>query len=373
MLKGLNLNPGVTGFGLVGATVNGVLQTGSAALRQSNTFRTNIANGNYTAAASSLNSSTAITGQGGGLIRNGGLPENFIVNNPQFNNVTFSSNPGSSIYHSMQAQLTFRPTSGLNYQATYVWSKAISACANALCSTWANVLDRSLDRTLQDSNRAHDFRINGTWELPFGPNRMLLGNSHGVLARLVERWQLSWILNLTSGAPLSIAPPNANTYNSYLGYGRPMIVGNFPKDQGKAVKTSGLPVYFAPGTYQTVNDPQCANVTTLQGLRTACTLGALADSQGRLLLQAAAPGTLGTLGESWITGPGSFRFDLSASKTMRISETKSVQLRMDARNVLNHPILGSPNLDINSANFGQIPADSVTGARQFQAQLRFSF
>ena len=121
--------------------------------------------------------------------------------------------------------------------------------------------------------------------------------------------------------------------------------------------TAGLPNYFDAGTYRTITDPQCANVTSLQGLQTACTLGALADSQNRLLLQTPAPGTIGNLGDNWITGPGSFRFDMSAVKTVRISETKKVEFRLDARNVLNHPILGNPSLDINSANFGQIAAD----------------
>jgi hypothetical protein len=368
MLQGLNLNPGVAGFGAVGTTVNGVLQTGSMHLRQNTTFRGNIANGNYGAVANSLNSSTAVTGQGGGLIRNGGLPENFIVNNPQFNNVTLSTNPGSSIYHSMQAQLTFRPTGGLNYQTTYVWSKAISSCSNDNCTNWIDVLNRRLDRSLQSSDRRHEFRVNGAWELPFGPNRLLLGNSSGVIARLVERWQLSWIVNMTSGAPL-----NVTTMNTYIGRQRPQIAAGFAKDQGEARMTAGLPNYFDAGTYRTITDPQCANVTALQGLQTACTLGALTDSQGNILLQSAAPGTLGNLGDNWITGPGSFRFDMSASKTVRINETKTVEFRIDARNVLNHPILGNPSLDINSANFGQIAADGVSGTRNFQALLRLNF
>jgi hypothetical protein len=64
---------------------------------------------------------------------------------------------------------------------------------------------------------------------------------------------------------------------------------------------------------------------------------------------------------------------MSAIKTVRISETKKIEFRLDARNVLNHPILGNPSLDINSANFGQIAADGVSGTRNFQALLRFSF
>jgi hypothetical protein len=375
MLNGLNVNPGVAGFGAVGTVVNGVLQTGSMALRQNTTFRANIANGNYAAVASALNSSTAVTGAGGGLIRNGGFPENFVVNNPQFSNVTFETNAGGSTYHSLQAQLTFRPVSGLNYQATYVWSKALTNCPDQNCTVWANAANRSLDKTLQGSDRRHDFRINGGWELPFGPNRRLLSNSTGVLARLVEHFQLNWILNLTSGAPNSLGPalPLATgATNTYIGYSRPNIVGDFPH-QSEAKMTSTLPVYFAPADYRTITDPQCANVTPLQGLQTACTLRAIADAQGRIVLQNAAPGSFGNVGSSWVEGPGSFRFDMSMSKTIRVTESKTVQFRVDARNLLNHPILGNPNLDMNSGSFGQIAATGVTGNRNFQALLRFSF
>src|SRR4029434_11234145 len=127
-------------------------------------------------------------------------------------------------------------------------------------------------------------------------------------------------------------------------------------------------------TYQIVKDPGCFSLTTLQGLQAQCTNNALADLQGNTILKHAAPGTLGSLGDRWIEGPGSFRFDLGASKTMKIDESKSVQIRIDARNVLNHPILGNPSLNINNGGtFGQISGNNVTGARQFQGQLRFTF
>src|SRR5262249_33972909 len=146
MLNGLNINPGVAGFGAVGTVVGGVPQTGSAALRQNTTYRTNIATGNFAAVASSLNTSTAVTGKGGGLLRNGGFPENLIANNPQFNQVTMNTNAGGSTYHSFQAQVTYRPANRLSFQGTYVFSKALSLCSNPSCSLWANVLNRSLEK-----------------------------------------------------------------------------------------------------------------------------------------------------------------------------------------------------------------------------------
>jgi hypothetical protein len=309
-----------------------------------------------------------ITGQTGGLLRNGGLPENFIANNPQFNNVTLTTNPGSSIYHSLELQATMRPTAGFSYQASYTWSKAITNCENSGCSTWIHPLERSLSRGLQGSDRTHGFRSSGIFELPFGPRRALLGNSTGVLARLAEQWQLSWLFTANSGAPLSIV-----SGNTYIGSARPDIVGEFRKDQGDAHMTENLPNYFPTDAYRIVSDPQCDAVTTNQGTRTACTLRAVTDSQGRMLLQHSQPGTLGTLGTNWLRGPGRFTFDLSASKTVRITESKTFQLRVDAHNVLNKPLLGNPNLNMNSADFGQIPATQVFGARQFQGLLRFSF
>lgn len=345
----------------------GAFTTGSAFLRGNNNWRGFFANGDVAGFASRLATTNELTAQGGGLVRNGGFPENFIVNNPQFNNVTFNTNPGSSTYHSLQTQMTFRPTSGLSYQATYVWSKGLATPTTGFLSP----VDRSLDRQLQASHRTHDFRTNGTFELPIGPNKLLLGNRSGWLARLVERWQLSWIANVNSGAPL-----NVTGTDTYVNGGRLDIVGPFPKNLGDARMTSGLPAYLPADTYQIVQDPGCLSLTTLQGLQGQCSNLALADLQGNIVLKHAAPGTLGSLGDRWIEGPGGFRFDLGASKTMKIDETKSVQIRVDARNVLNHPILGNPSLNINTgggATFGQISGASVTGARQFQGQLRFTF
>jgi hypothetical protein len=390
MFKGINLAG--AGFGPIGTTLNGVPQTAALQLRQSTTYRGNIATGNYSSivagGTTSFNEST-ITGVAGGLLRNANLPENFIVNNPQFRNVSINSNPGDSVYHSLQTQFTMRPLKGLQYQATYVWSKGISDCQGTSCSTWLNAVDRNLNRTLQASDRRHDFRANGTYELPFGPNRMFLSNSHGVIARVVEGWQMSWILNLTSGGPLDITGANTflNGVTTPVGTtgGLVDIAGAFPKDIGKAQMTSTLPVFFAPGTFKIDQDPQCLGVTEAQGTRTACTLQAIKDAQGNTLLQNAQPGKRGNMGQSWVTGPGSFRFDLSAAKNVRLTESKSLQFRLDAKNVLNHPILGVPDLNINSPTFGQIPAtinppgsavnpvQNITGSRQFQAQLRLNF
>src|SRR5262249_23122118 len=146
------------GLNLVaGAPVNGTTQRGSEHLRQSTTFRTSLANGDYATLANALN---AFNGTGtsattmvpglpdergtvlrranrgfnvpggttipGALVVPAGLfPENWIVSNPQFNGANLFSNSGSSNYHSLQVQGTLRPAYGLSFQGTYILSKAL--------------------------------------------------------------------------------------------------------------------------------------------------------------------------------------------------------------------------------------------------------
>jgi hypothetical protein len=89
------------------------------------------------------------------------------------------------------------------------------------------------------------------------------------------------------------------------------------------------------------------------------------------VLQNPKPGTRGSFGQNVLELPGTYRFDASLSKTIRISESKSLQLRIDATNVLNHPDPVSPTLSLGDS-FGDIPSKG-NQVRNFQGQLRFTF
>jgi hypothetical protein len=98
----------------------------------------------------------------------------------------------------------------------------------------------------------------------------------------------------------------------------------------------------------------------------------------QILLQHAQPGKKGNLGNNTVVGLGSWRFDANLGKTFQITESKSLQVRFDAQNILNHPQPGNPSLNINAADafgnsipFGQIT--TKTGTRLLQGQLRLSF
>jgi hypothetical protein len=377
MFQGINIAG--NGFGAVGTSFNGVQQTGALHLRSAsaNQLRNDLANGDYNSLANKL--STLNYAKAGGInanlpdipvnvqgevLRRNGFPENFIKTNPQFSTATLYTNMSRTNYHSMQTQFTLRPTAGLNLQASYTWSKLLG-----LAGGYTDPVNRGADYTLQDGDRRHDFKTNGSFELPFGPNDLFFGNSSGIVARLIEDWQMNWILNLGSGAPTSIGARSMLYAN-----GVPDVVGPFDPKLGKVQWTDGaLAGNYFGGEYVQVPDPQCARIAPVLRTGNLCTLNAIADSSGNIVLQNPLPGTRGTLGRNVLELPGVFSFDAGLSKGFRLSETRRLQVRMDAINVFNHPQPADPTLDINSTTnpFGNIATKA--GTRQFQAQVRLQF
>jgi hypothetical protein len=138
-----------------------------------------------------------------------------------------------------------------------------------------------------------------------------------------------------------------------------------------------------PGNkYAGVTDPQCTNPSVVAAtdrmgtnLQAVCDLFALASrnpdgTTGELLLQYPMPGKVGSLGRGNIYYFGQWSLDMNASKTFQLGENKSIQIRMDATNVLNHATPNQPNLD--AEELGRITGKG-NQVRQFQGQLRLSF
>jgi len=392
MFNGINIAG--AGFGPVGRTTDGVPQTAALHMRNDTRFRGNLANGNYQALAATLATLNYTTtapgnsglppipaGETGAVLRFNGFPANFIRTNPQFANTYMISNLNTNNYHSLQATFTLRPVRGISMQNTYTWSKNLGLFGEVGVN-YQDPLNRDDEYAILRDSRSHDFRSNGTFTLPLGPGRLLFGDAAGILGRLLEDWSMSWVVNLTSGAPMTIAGQSGLYTYSAGSPGTADLVGPF--DSKGAVKFEGAGSaagsYFDPAKIRTVPDPQCAGVTTLNNLRDACTLNAVADAtNGQVLLQNARAGVRGNLSLNTVEGPGRWRFDASLSKKIRLAETKSLQFRLDATNVFNHPepntAAANFNMNINNSNFGLFTGTSAKTdlRRQFQAQLRFDF
>jgi len=331
------------------------------------------------------------------------VPENFIYTNPQFASATINSNLGHSNYHSMQAQVTMRPTRGLSFQTTYTWSR--------------NLSDQGLTDYRQGSarefyldgqHRSHALSGYGTFDLPFGANGFIFRNATGAFKKAVEGWQLSWITSLTSGLPGSMT-------NGAL-FGAPRLWGAtnvqavnpqlFNPKSGKVqwANKAAQGYYFGNNKYINIPDPQCADTTLVAGsLNFYCAykgfgLGALAlDTNHDGAYQAATdpivfdnsvPGVKGNYGLNNISGPGRWSLDLAMSKSIEFMEGKKIDFRIDGQDILNHATpsgtaayawnarftqIYNPNFAMNGygTNFGQMV--SKGNHRTFQAKIRISF
>jgi hypothetical protein len=291
---------------------------------------------------------------------------------------------------------------------------------------FANAAER-IEYGLQFGHRLYEFKQNGILELPIGPGKALLGNSSGWLARLTESWRVSAIFNTQSGRPQTISGQQMLLNTGIFGATGTVDItpegvaafGPFPTKFGhvhwKAGDRTGS--YFDPDTFVRVPDPLCSEVTGSQNLNgltggtgvARCTLQAIArplpagktgaagqitlpdGRPGVIVLQNARPGTRGNLGLNTMEGAGLWLFDAAIGKTIRISESKNLEFRLDAQNVLNHPTPDDPglpscltgnlgtNLSLNpttsTSDFGLLGGKCVgeTPARRFQARVRLNF
>lgn len=362
------------GFNIPGVgVVDGVRITGSDVVRSPNAGLQGVLTSNNPGSlASFLSSTNQLTGVNGGLLRRAGLPENFVVPNPQFGAPQLAGNFAASTYHSFQAELVKRYASGWIFQGNYTWSKALGEEEGEgifLQGNYRTLRDRSQDKKLMSYHRTHVVRTNGIWELPFGKGRRFAHQgvvARGILGHILEGWQTGAIFNVFSGAPIGFSAVNA--FNT-SGGPTPVAMAAVDKGLGSVERTPNGVVYF--GGLGQVADPYIARITTLQGIQGRSTMRAITDAAGRLLMANPEPGQFGTLAPRMIEGPGSFRLDVNLVKKIRVSEGRELWLEADAINATNSPQFGNPDTNINSTNFGRIT--SAGGNRIVVVKLRFSF
>jgi len=82
----------------------------------------------------------------------------------------------------------------------------------------------------------------------------------------------------------------------------------------------------------------------------------------------------GNTGRNQFRGPGGWNLDFSVFRAFPIGGARRLEYRLQAGNLFNHPVYGTPNGDITSGNFGRITSiANQYPERQIQMGLRFSF
>jgi hypothetical protein len=282
-----------------------------------------------------------------------GIPANFFVANPNAAGITLLGNDSMSNYHSLQAEVRRRFSGGLQFQADYTFSKALTNASGALgnnqsdLTSWRTLRDKQLDYMRAGQDQTHRFVFNSIYDLPFGKGRRYMSDTNGFVDRVIGGWTAGSIVVWATRPPWFIAS-NRTTVNQFNAGNNPAdLVGisfeEFKKNIGIFRHPTGI--YFI--------NPALLNITTNP------TTGAFVSSTIKPgLLAAPAPGFFGNFPINSLNGPRYFNIDASLVKRIPITETVKGELKTTFINILNNPNFVYNGNNFDSTSFGRITGTS---------------
>lgn len=291
----------------------------------------------------------------------GGLPF------PDFGQASsYAITSGNSFYHGLQTKVEKRFARGLNFLATYTWSKTRTDAVDLLNGgsnqgyRAPDVVGAGIhyDYGLAPFDIRNVFHFSGEYELPFGKDKPYL-NSGGASSRILGGWTIVPAVVLQGGQPITFTCPSATwaaTNNSNNCFD--MLVGN--PGRGLHIDSNGKLSFFSNASAFT----QPAPCTALP-----CSLSALGGPPDQ------------------VAGPPFKRFDFSIFKNFQLTERFRLQFRSEFFNILNHPNFNAPNFGGNgvvavsgsgnftSSSFGEIGStrDAPYDPRQIQFALKLYY
>jgi len=267
----------------------------------------------------------------------------YLAGNPLLANITQISGTetcGNQRYDAMQATVTKRMSSGLEFQANYTWSHGMSDAIGyygeggqsaSQSAYWQNLFDRKSEWGPTYFDARHMFTLSHVWAIPLGKGQKWGSSMHPVLNGVLGGWQLGGILTLRTGFPLTIQGPDNSTTISRGA--RASVVGK----GGKTLGVVGLNTdWFDTSAYQQ-----------------------------------ALSKTFGNVGLGTERGPGFKVYDVSFQKQFALTERVKFELRGEFINLFNTPQFGAPSRNVSAANFGEI--STAQYERNGQIALRLTF
>lgn len=273
------------------------------------------------------------------------------------------TNVGKQRYNGLQVELRRRFTNGLYFQANYTFQKVLTDVTDdginqTRVAPYLDNADQKLDYARASFDTAQFFNFNSIYELPFGNGKRFL-NEGKWLNRLVGGWQIGNILQIATGAPLSITDARG-TLNRVGRSANQTAVSNLTKEQVKALigyhNVNGVLYYIDP------------TVTNVNGAATNGFGSATFTGQAFFNVN---PGQTGNMERYFITGPTYWNWDASIIKNISITENVRLQLRGEAFNVTNSTRFTSPTFAIGSTNFGKLTGAYGSRVMQFVGRLEF--
>ena len=245
-----------------------------------------------------------------------------IVPGRLLGNITQVESSGYSSYQGAWVQVGQRAWRGLQYDASYTWSRSLDT--NSLNSSGfaiQNNYDLAGEYGPSDFDARHRVVFRGIYDLPFSGHP------------LTRNWQLAAVVQSQSGNPINIVTSNS-MLNGTPNTVRPDVIGEV-----------GI-----IGTHDRWFDPSAFVV---------------ADG-------------FGSLGRNGVAGPALHTTDLSVSKRMRTFGRGTAVFRVDMFNVFNQVNFGPPGNIVGSPQFGRITrtrfsSSDAGSSRQIQLVGKVTF
>jgi hypothetical protein len=252
---------------------------------------------------------------------------------PQFDAVTYQKTIGNANYNALQVDL--RHQSGpLQVLVGYTYSKSIDQSSSL--AEPVNPIDPRLSRAISAFDMRHNFVASYNYSLPINA---IIGHEN----RWTRGWSISGITRFSTGLPVTLYN---NTDSSLL--------GSIPN----GINNNGVDTLdVAPGNLEINTNPRNGQPAFNTALFSVPPLGQMGNAFRRFFY-----------------GPGLENFDMALRKALTLTESKSLEFRVEAFNLFNHgQFFGAAavNGNVSSSNFGKIV--NADAPRQMQLAAKFYF
>jgi hypothetical protein len=244
----------------------------------------------------------------------------------QFNTIRWD---GWATYHSLTVAAKRRLAKGLTFDANWTWSHSIDDASDPGATlNEANlpqdVYNLAAEKASSSFDHRHRFVVSFVYQIP------LAANAKGWIRAVFGQWQAGGYFTAQPGAPFTV---NISSDQANIGPGpaqRPNVSGdpnNGPRAPDQWFNTS---IFSLPALF-----------------------------------------TFGDTPRNAVIGPGLRETDFSMQKDMALNETRKLQFRAEAYNLLNHPNFNIPNRTAFTSNFGKISSAQDSRQLQFAVKLLF--
>ena len=282
-------------------------------------------------------------------------------------NNSYAVTSGNSFYHGLQTKAEKRFASGLNFLATYTYSKTRTDAVDLL-NGGSNAGYRApgipglgihYDYGLANFDIRNVVHLSGQYELPFGKGKRYLAGG-GAAPKIFGGWSVNTSIVLQGGQPITLTCPSNTVSTTASTNCYDLIVPGQPLDRGLHIDSNGKLSFFGNPKAFSQPDPCTA---------LPCPVSALGGPPDQ------------------IAGPTFKRMDFSVFKQIPINERFRLEFRTEIFNIFNHPNFNAPNFGGNgvvavsgsgnytSSSFGEIGStrDAPYDPRQIQFALKLYF